>query len=185
MTRIALPDGRHFAVTWSIPDAFGGMTDAMLRRSAAFHRVAGVDVDVLTFDARPDTPDVERMLRERGVLAPGVRIVNLYDWLRSHPLPGGSLRHDPETFTPLAPDEATEVRRRGDHVMSRSRLDVDGTTLQTDHYRDDGTLLLSDRHDTRERGVLGGRSVVLCDGEGRPVRSWRRLWTLYRACSTP
>ncbi|SIO09575.1 glycosyltransferase [Agromyces cerinus] len=181
MTRIALPDGRHFAVTWSIPDAFGGMTDAMLRRSAAFHRVAGVEVDVLTFDARPDTPDVERMLRERGVLAPGVRIVNLYDWLRSHPLPGGSLRHDPETFTPLAAEDATETRLRGDRVMSRSRLDAEGNTLQTDHYRDDGTLLLSDRHDTRERGVLGGRSVVLCDRDGRPVRSWRRLWTLYRA----
>ncbi|MBM7831957.1 poly(glycerol-phosphate) alpha-glucosyltransferase [Agromyces cerinus] len=181
MTRITLPDGRHFAVTWSIPDAFGGMTDAMLRRSAAFHRIAGVDVDVLTFDARPDTPDLARALRERGTLTPGVHIVNLYDWLRRHPLPGGSLRLDRDAFTPLAPDEATEVRRRGDLVMSRSRLDADGSTLQTDHYREDGTLLLSDRHDTRERGVLGGRSVVLCDGEGRPVRSWRRLWTLYRA----
>ncbi|MFC9560208.1 glycosyltransferase [Agromyces sp. NPDC056965] len=181
MTRIALPDGRHFAVTWSIPDAFGGMTDAMLRRSAAFHRVDGVDVDVLTFDTRPDTPDVELALRERGALAPGVRITNLYDWLRRHPLPGGSLRLDRDAFTPLAPDDAGEVRQRGDRVMSRSRLDADGNALQTDHYRDDGTLLLSDRHDTSERGVLGGRSVVLCDGEGRPVRSWRRLWTLYRA----
>ncbi|KRC61946.1 hypothetical protein ASE14_14305 [Agromyces sp. Root81] len=181
MTRIALPDGRHFAVTWSIPDAFGGMTDAMLRRSAAFHRVAGVDVDVLTFDLRPDTPELERDLRKHGVLAPGVRIVNLYDWLRSHPLPGGSLRHDPQTFTPLTADEADETRLRGDIVMSRSRLDAQGNALQTDHYRDDGTLLLSDRHDTRERGVIGGRSVVLCDGDGRPVRSWRRLWTMYRA----
>ncbi|HEY9324617.1 MAG TPA: hypothetical protein VIP50_06785, partial [Agromyces sp.] len=97
------------------------MTDAMLRRSAAFHRVAGVDVDVLTFDARPDTPDVERMLRERGVLAPGVHITNLYDWLRRHPLPGGSLRLDRGAFTPLAADEVTRIRRRGDLVMSRSR----------------------------------------------------------------
>lgn len=181
MSRVTFPSGRHFAVTWSIPDAYGGMTDAMLRRSAAFHRVAGVDVDVLTFDARPDTPDVERMLRERGALAPGVRITNLYDWLRRHPLPGGSLRLDRGAFTPLAADEVTRIRRRGDLVMSRSRLDADGNTLQTDHYRDDGSLLLSDRHDTRERGVLGGRSVVLCDEDGRPVRSWRRLWTLYKA----
>ena len=187
MSRARLPEGRHFAVTWSIPDAFGGMTDAMLRRSAAFHRVGGVEVEVLTFDARPDTPDVERMLRERGVLEPGVRITNLYDWLRRHPLPGGSLRLDRDAFTPLEATPATqmtqamEVRRRGDLVMSRSRLDADGSTLQTDHYRDDGSLLLSDRRDTRERGVLGGRSVVLCDEEGRPVRSWRRLWTLYRA----
>ncbi|MGW9629528.1 glycosyltransferase [Agromyces sp. NPDC055520] len=180
-SRVRLPEGRHFAVTWSIPDAFGGMTDAMLRRSAAFHRVAGVDVEVLTFDARPDTPGIERELRERGVLAPGVRITNLYDWLRRHPLPGGSLRIEAGTFTPLAPDEADVTRLRGDVVMSRSRLDADGNALQTDHYRDDGSLLLSDRHDVRERGVIGGRRVVLCDGDGRPVRSWRRIWTLYRA----
>ena len=32
VTRVELPEGRHFAVTWSIPDEFGGMTDAMLRR---------------------------------------------------------------------------------------------------------------------------------------------------------
>lgn len=181
MTRIRLPQGRHFALTWSIPDAFGGMTDAMLRRSGAFARVAGVRVEVLTFDARPDTPDVERMLRERGVLAPGVRITNLYDWLRRHPLPGGSLQVDHGAFTPLAPDEATEVLRRGDLVMSRSRFDADGTTLQIDHYREDGTLLVSDRHDTRRRGTPGGRSVVLCDTDGRPVRSWRRVRSLYRA----
>ena len=187
MSRVRLPEGRHFALTWSIPDSFGGMTDAMLRRCGAFARVAGVEVDVLTFDARPDTPDVERMLRERGVLAAGVRITNLYDWLRRHPLPGGSLQIDRDAFTPLALEDATEVteaievRRRGDLVMSRSRLAADGETLQTDHYRADGTLLLSDRRDTRQRGTIGGRSVVLCDANGRPVRSWRRMRSLYRA----
>ncbi|AWB94551.1 hypothetical protein DCE93_01760 [Agromyces badenianii] len=176
-----LPAGRHFAVTWSIPDRFGGMTDALLRRSAAFHRVGGVDVEVLTFDDRPDTPELEQELRERGVLAPGVRISNLYDWLREHPLPGGSLKLDGDEFTPLAAHDAAETRRRGDAVMSRVRLDGDGRTLQIDHYRENGTLLVSDRRDTRERGVPGGRSIVLCDADGRPVRSWRRIWSLYRA----
>ncbi|WP_139418181.1 glycosyltransferase [Agromyces laixinhei] len=181
MSRHHLPDGRHFAVTWSIPDDFGGMTDALLRRSAAFDRVDGVEVEVLTFDARPDTPDVEHALRERGALTPGVRVSNLYDWLRTHPLPGGSLRLDRDVFTPLTPDEPADAARRGDLVTSRSRLGADGSPLQTDHYRDDGTLLLSDRRDARERGVPGGRSVVLCDREGRPVRSWRQVWPLYRA----
>ncbi|WP_170297123.1 glycosyltransferase [Agromyces salentinus] len=168
-------------MTWSIPDEFGGMTDALLRRSAAFHRLGGVEVDVLTFDLRPDTPEVERELRRRGSLAPGVRITNLYDWLRTHPLPGGSLRLGEDEFSPLADADATVTRCRGDLVMSRSRLDAHGEILQTDHYRDDGSLLLSDRRDVARRGVIGGRSIVLCDGEGRPVRSWRRRWSLYRA----
>ncbi|KQZ11060.1 hypothetical protein ASD23_02805 [Agromyces sp. Root1464] len=188
MTGVRMPEGRHFALTWSIPDTFGGMTDALLRRSAAFHRIGGATVDVLTFDARPDTPEIELELRRRGVLVDGVRITNLYDWLRTHPLPGGTLRLERDVLTPLrASDDAgdgtgaLETRLRGDVVMSRSRVDADGRTLQVDHYRADGTLLLSDRRDTRVPGAIGGRSVVLCDADGRPVRSWRGIRPLYRA----
>lgn len=179
--RVRLPEGRHFAVTWSIPAEFGGMTDAMLRRSAAFSRLGGVHVDVLTFDARPDTRHLEQALRDRGRLADGVRVLNLYDWLREHPLPGGSLRLDGDAFSPLTEADTTELRRRDEVVTSRIRRDVAGRMLQIDHYRDDGTLVLSDRRDTRERGTVGGRSVVLCDAAGRPVRSWRRIWPLYTA----
>ncbi|MEV1128393.1 glycosyltransferase [Agromyces sp. NPDC049794] len=175
-----MPAGRYFALTWSIPDQFGGMTAAMLHRSAAFHRVAGVSVDILTFDDRPDSSSLDRRLQDRGVLADGVRVVNLYDWLRKHPLPGGSLAAD-RVFTPLAEAEATEVRRSDHAVVARVRRGDDGRILQVDHLRPDGSLVLSDRRDVRERGALGGRSVVLCDGEGSPVRSWRRIRPLYTA----
>ena len=107
--------------------------------------------------------------------------MNLYDWLRGHPLPGGALRSERDVFTPLGRDATTATRRRGDTVMSRVRTDENGRTLQVDHYRDDGTLVLSDRRDTRRHGVVGGRSVVLCDADGRPVRSWARIWPLYEA----
>ncbi|MCD2443363.1 glycosyltransferase [Agromyces sp. SYSU K20354] len=181
MDRVRMPQGRQFAVTWSIPDDYGGMTAAMLQRSSAFSRLGGTPVDVLTFDARPDTADLEQRLRERGVLDPGVRLVNLYDWLRRRPLPGGALKAERDVFTPLAEADATATRRRGDTVTSRVRSDDHGRTLQVDHYRDDGTLVLSDRRDTRRRGVIGGRSIVLCDPHGRPVRSWARIWPLYTA----
>lgn len=177
---IRLPAGRHFAVTWSIPERFGGMTTAMLHRSAAFHRVAGVDVDVLTFDDRPDTPAIERRLLERGALADGVRILNLYDWLREHPLPGGSLAPD-RVFTPLTEAETTEMRSRDDAVTARVRRGADGRILQVDHLRPDGSLVLSDRRDARSFGTPDDRSVVLCDTEGSPVRSWRRIRPLYAA----
>lgn len=171
----SLPRGRHFAVTWSIPDGFGGMTRAMLQRSQAFVRLGGVEVDVLTFDARPDYPEVERRLRDVGDLADGMRLRNLYDWLREEPLPGGSLRLELHPFTPLEPREPEPGR------LTRTRTAGDGTVLQVDHYRRNGTLLLTDRRDVRERGVLGGRSVVLCDEAGRPVRSWGRIHHLYTA----
>ncbi|WP_448002332.1 glycosyltransferase [Agromyces bauzanensis] len=176
-----MPAARHFALTWSIPQHSGGMTGAMLHRSAAFHRVAGVAVDVLTFDDRPDTAIVEQHLRERGMLADGVRIVNLYDWLREHPLPGGSLAPDRDVFTPLTEEETTEVRRRDHAVIARVRRDDQGRILQVDHLRSDGSLVLSDRRDARNRGTLDARSVVLCDAGGRPVRSWRGIRRLYTA----
>jgi poly(glycerol-phosphate) alpha-glucosyltransferase len=148
------------------------MTTALLHRSRAFVRLAGVTVDILTFDARDDYPDVERRLRERGELIPGTRLLNLYEWLRDNPLPGGSLQLDRHPFDPLERTGTglTEVRR-----------DRDGTILQVDHYRRDGSLLLSDRRDVRTRGTAGGRAVVLCDDDGTPVRSWGGIHPLYRA----
>jgi poly(glycerol-phosphate) alpha-glucosyltransferase len=173
---VRLPTGRHFAVTWGIPDSYGGMTTALLQRSRAFARIGGVEVDVLTFDVRPDYDDVRNRLLDRGELTDGVHLLNLYEWLREHPLPGGTLRLDRDVFTPLARGGS----RSGSQSIDSRHAD-DGTVLQVDHYRSDGTLLLSDRRDTRQRGRLGGRSVVLCDERGEPVRSWARIHHLYRA----
>ncbi len=166
-------------MTWSIPDSYGGMTTALLQRSRAFARLGGVPVDVLTFDARPDYDDVRARLRERGELTERVRLLNLYDWLREHPLPGGTLQLERDVFTPLARDSPWP-RYAAPPLLDHRRAD-DGTVLQVDHHRADGTLLLSDRRDARQRGVLGGRSIVLCDERGEPVRSWARINHLYRA----
>lgn len=170
---IHLPDGLQFALTWSIPDNFGGMTSALLHRSRAFVRLADRPVDILTFDARDDYPQVEARLRLRGELIDGMRLVNLWDWLRVNPVPAdapGSLSLDRHVFTPLA-GTAPVVTRYAD----------DGSTvLQVDYHRSDGSLLATDRRDTREPGTLGGRSVVLCDETGEPIRSWGRVWALYR-----
>ncbi len=179
---VRLPVGRHFTVAWHVPDDYGGMTDALLHRSAAFARLGGVEVDVLTFDARPDYPELEVRLRARGALESGVRLRNLYDWLRENPLDGGR-PYDPDRTpaTPIA-EHLGVVARRGSRVMSRTRFAADGVTmLQRDHYREDGTIVVSDRRDTDTPGILGGRSVVLFDDRGRPVRGFRRVRSLYHA----
>jgi poly(glycerol-phosphate) alpha-glucosyltransferase len=163
------------------------MTSAMLHRSRAFVRLGGAEVDVLTFDPDPGYPARERRMRADGELVQGMRLLNLWDWLREHELPGGSLRLGRHPFTPLAelpPREGERIaeRLRDGIVMSRVRYAEDGTTiLQSDHFRSDGSLLASERRDTRQRGVSGGKSVVLCDRDGAPVRSWGRIAHLYEA----
>jgi poly(glycerol-phosphate) alpha-glucosyltransferase len=193
---VSLPAGRQFALTWSVPDDFGGMTSALLHRSRAFVRLGGSPVDVLTFDARPDYPRVAEQLRQRGEFIDGMRLLNLWDWLRTNELrqdAPGSLDLDNHPFTPLAPDPAFvsswgggldprgEAEPRLAAELCRTRLASDGTTvLQVDYYREDGSLLASDRRDILEPDQLGGRSVVLCDQNGTPVRSWAGTWGLYR-----
>lgn len=186
-SRGQLPIGRHFALTWAITDGYGGMTAALLARTRAFVQHGDVTVDVLTLDAQADYPARENLMRQRGDLIDGMRLVNLWDWLREHPLPGGSLRLDRHAFhpLPLVEDADTTVVRRGGVVISRTAWGpVDGEApeaqrreLQTDHYRLDGSLLASDRRATVEHG----RSLVLCDESGTPVRSWGRVWHLYAA----
>lgn len=173
-TRHALPDAAQLAVTWGIPDDFGGMTSALLQRSAAF-AAAGRPVRVLTFDDRLDTAALSERMRAGGQLAEGVTVEHLWDWLGAHPLAPGAGAD--RVFTPLT--EGEEDRHDG-VVRRRTRRSDDGGVLQVDRFRADGSLLASDRRDVRELGVPGGRSVVLCDAEGRPVRGWGSIWALYR-----
>lgn len=155
MPRIQLPAGRHLALTWSIPDQYGGMTRAMFHRSRAFVRLAGVEVDVLTFDPRPDYAEVEARLRRDGELVDGMRLLNLWDWLREHELePAG----EPESMTPLP--------RTGAGLLEQS-------ADQVDVYRHDGTLLAIDRRGDQ-------RTITVHDGRGVPVRSFPSAWSLYR-----
>ena len=203
---------RHFAVTWGLPDEFGGMTSVILRRSAGFAS-AGAPVTILTFDDRLDTADAVERLRQRGVLAPGVEVLHLWDWLATHPLrptartaglpfdplpadplpidppPGDALPFDPPhgDLQPVDPPPVTrddaaivETADARGVVRRRERHAPDGSVLQVDRYRSDGSLLASDLRDTEQRGRAGGRSVVVCDSEGAPVRGWTSIWGLYR-----
>lgn len=181
---IRLRPGCHLAVTWGIADQFGGMTAALLHRSRAFVRLGGVEVDIVTFDLRADYPAVEERLRSSGELIDGMRLHNLWDWLRERvPPENGTAAKTAASavFTPLGVDEPFVSERHDGREMTRVRFAEDGSTpLQVDHYRTDGSLAVSDRRDVRERGVPGGRSIVWCDRTGRPLRRWTRARSLYR-----
>ncbi len=147
------------------------MTSAMLRRSRGFARFSGTPVEVLTFDARDDYPQIEADLRSDGRLSPELTVRNLWDDLTRMAAPAsaaGANRSALDGFDPLPPGGRTSVR-----------LSARGAVLQVDRRRDDGTLAVSDRRDVNDPGKPGGRSIVLCDAEGEPVLGFPRANALY------
>lgn len=161
---------------WGIPEKYAGMTSAMLHRSRAFVRLAGVDVTIITYEFREDYDDVRKQLRERGDMIDGMHMVNLWEDLRTWgderlKRAAGTFAPDAlKTFQPLSGD------RDRSHPLRSVQLDDNGKIEQIDYYRPDGTLVVSDR-----RQVPGqkARSVTLCDNEGKPLGTWSRVWDLY------
>lgn len=168
--------GRQVALTWSIPDSFGGMTGALLHRSRAFVRLGARPVDILTLDDRLDYEDVERELRAAGELIDGMRLVNIWDWLREHE--GEGSKHQPETGHELLASsrDTVEHRRDGALLLRQHRSSAGGKIIAADRFRADGSVMVTDRHDE----ATGSRSVVLYDRHGAPQRSWGSVWSVYR-----
>lgn len=172
-----VPSGKHYALSWSIPGAFGGMTSALLHRSRAFVRLTGQPVEILTFDDRLDYPELVDRLRSSGDVVDGMRIINIWEWFREHdeqPARTGASAHGHERLDPADGDE--QARRDGVVLVRQRRTEPGGEMLATDRFRPDGTLLMTDRRDPD----TGGRSVVLYDRRGEPVRRWESVWALYR-----
>jgi poly(glycerol-phosphate) alpha-glucosyltransferase len=147
-------------------------------------------VDILTFDDFRDYSVLRGVLNEQGFLSEGTRIRNLWEdlpvmaalaWSRAEQgfVPEG------EQFTSFYPLSFQTIPKlvelKGPH-RRLARYADDGTTLlQVDHFRSDGSLLLSDRHDADQFGEPGGRALTLCDSAGVPVQGWGSAWGLYRS----
>lgn len=181
-TAVVLPAGRHFAVTWSLPTEFAGRTNAMLHRSRAFAEFGGRPVDILTFDDFRDYANIRSQLSKEGFLSDGTSVLNLWEDLPTlaKGLDGPDAGGEFVDFAPLSMWSGPVTELEGPHPRL-ARYASDGTLLQVDHFRADGSLLLSDRHDAHEQGTHGGRSLILCDDDGRPLRHYGSSWGLYRA----
>jgi poly(glycerol-phosphate) alpha-glucosyltransferase len=165
-----LPAARHFALTWGIADQHGGMTSAMLRRSRAFRRLGGVDVDILTLDDRPDYPEFAQRLHAAGELIDGLRVRNLWDELRGELPPARG--ETPPVPALLHPEDGDVVATHEGTVLSRVRRDEAGR-LAVDRFRRDGSLLATERSGE-------DRKIVLYAVDGSPIRSWRTSAGLHR-----
>ncbi len=170
-------------MTWGIRTDSGGLTVTLLHRAGILSQAGAGHIQVLTFDNFPDYAQVEQELREMGRLFGDVSLLNIWDWLREQPLAQNSnAAKAPRTDTliPITEGEEYVSTYRNGHEISRTRFLPDGlTALQIDHYREDGTLLASDRRDVKSKGTKGGRWITLCDTSGKPIRSWRRSAEFY------
>lgn len=181
---VKVPAGYHCAVTWGIPVDFGGMTSALLRRSRAFVREAGVPVDILTFEYDNTLDDVRCEMQVAGELVPGMRLRNLWEELAALPDQGLSAARSDKTltgtFAPISDDEPHSKELSEGSLGRKIRFDAAADkTLQVDYFRADGSLFVSDQRDINEPGTEGGRLITLCDHSGEPVAAWNRTWPLY------
>jgi poly(glycerol-phosphate) alpha-glucosyltransferase len=172
-----LPSSNYVSVTWGIRADSGGLTVTLLHRAGIMSQTGAGHVTVLTFDNYPDYDKVAAELRQMGRLFGDVSIQNVWDWLRTEQIPvraTGASTAIEKAFTPVADTDTFESTFRNGTEISRTRFGVDDlTVLQVDHFREDGTLMLSDRRDFRERGVRGGRRIILCDLQGNPYKLWK------------
>lgn len=163
---VTLPAGSHAAATWSIPTDFGGMTSALLRRSRAFAQEARVPVRILTFDPALDVEGARAELEERGELAPGITLHNVWADLRELP-------DDVVAPPPGSRPQELPVAAAGERMRVEDGEGGTGTGRHL-HFRGDGTLAAVD-----ERSG-SGRRITLYSRDGRPGRRWSSVWAMYR-----
>jgi poly(glycerol-phosphate) alpha-glucosyltransferase len=175
VSSIELPPGRHYAVTWSIPDDYAGMTNSLLHRSRALVREAGAEVTILTYAHRDDYDATRDRLIERKAMIEGMHLRNLWEDVRTWD--DVQLKAATSTFA-KGPDEFEPLGDRGDHSSPFAHVlrDDQGNVIQADYFRADGSLLASDQHPS---ATNLRRSVVLCDTSGAPLGLWRGPWNLY------
>lgn len=161
-----LPDGHHFALTWEIPDNFGGLTKAMLQRSCAFSESAGTPVSILTFALQTNLDEVRADLKARGLLTEGVTLHNLWEDLRV--LSDDVLRtaqFDPQFAEPREAESGEELV---------PILRTDGTLVATQLWTRAGPS-----SPIREFGDYVVETALWSRG-GALIGGWRGSWGLWK-----
>ncbi len=156
---LALPEGSHYVITYGIGLQFAGMTTALLFRSKCFAEISGTPVTIVTYD-QADYDVIRQDLAQRGLLAPGVSIVNLFEDLGTWPDEALRSAHDSPGFHM---DEQREVGHLGAH----------GTAHLRDHFRADGSRLLqAQRTGQVDESGLPVDTFTLFDNSGAPIGAW-------------
>jgi poly(glycerol-phosphate) alpha-glucosyltransferase len=173
-----LPQGRYLSCAFRVAPDAGGQTRALLLRNRFFAE-AGARPELVTFGAAVDLAEREAELRERGLLAGGVRTRNIYEHFREHGW--GDQAPTGEALPDLSAHKIAEDDRDGVPWRVTYRP-PDEPRAVYDYLRDDGTPWLR----IPAFGLAGGssgRGTILQIGPGGAVvgrydaaRQWFRRW---------
>lgn len=171
---------KNYALTGCIPIGYGGLTTALLNRSAQLSLISKEPVQILTFRDREFPQTILEHLKERNGLRNGVTVINIYDWLRNNQLTcGGQLfdynkHHIPtinhNNLSKIHTDEENGIILR-ELIQEKN---VNGW-VQVNHLRADGTIAVIDNR--RDQG----RCIITCDEQGNPQRIFPYSWPFYHA----
>lgn len=173
--QVPFPKVNFVALTWGIPEEFGGMTNVLLRRSSKIAELGAIRVPILTLDPKLDVVRAEAQLRERGLLDERVDIRNCWSEIAQmddHRLTQLAETADPPPEVNSAADG--EVTISEDGRRKTIQWPGDGTFI-VEHLRMNGTIFVRD-----ERRSPGKR-VTLCDHKGEPMAAWPTMRGLYFA----
>jgi poly(glycerol-phosphate) alpha-glucosyltransferase len=171
-----LPSEPIYGLTWSIAEQFGAFK-VLLHRSAVFSRLDQRKLDILTLSPDLDVAATTRRLHETGLLGDRVRLRNL--WSELARLSDRRLVRAFGTDFQGLDEPDLLLPFRGERFSKR--VSSEGTVLQVDYFRPDGTRLLSDRKDMKRIGTRGGRLLSLFSRKGKVVAAWSRASDLYFA----
>lgn len=161
-----------YSTLWSLFDDFGGMTSAVIRRSNSFlNRGEAKSATILTFAANNDADEVTERLRAMNVADTRLEIRNLWSDLRTWSDDQLASLDGEKTESPVEPLDGVK------HQVSphfSEYLDDSENVVGKEHYRDDGSLLVSDRK------IDGSREVVAYSSTGEPLVRWDRARMLYK-----
>ena len=173
-----IPNLPIYTLLWNIGENFGGLTVAAIQRTNAFARAGRQKVELLTLDPTMDPKLKAEELKSQDRLHRRVKMRNIW-----HDLQHASN----QALQNLAGTISEQIIVPKNNLLGfegqlfTEKTATDGTVIQTDFFREDGTVFASDMRDTSLRGKRGGRLITLFTTRGKQLGQWTTLTDFYHS----
>lgn len=131
----ALPRARYLVLVGAVPPRFGGRTASILNKCRLFAEIGGTGSSIITLNYTTRINELTADLRRRGLLADGVDIINMYEFLRGPAEPQPAVRH---------PVDQPGMDRIGDRNGLVFRYFENGVYRRYQRFDGQGRLLVRD-----------------------------------------
>lgn len=174
-----LPDVQIYGFIGPIPESYGGRTGACFQRTSAFADLDNRFLEILNVSPAHavDVGELNARLHDDGRLSTRVTLRNVWNDLRTM---SPDLIADFATRCPqpaVESDDSLQV----DETFVSQRFADDGSLLQTDWFRPDGTRSISDRRDLSEKGARNERALSIYDHDGDMIGRWSSPTEMFKS----